>query len=159
MTSAQFGRNPIEVLEQTASTLAGIVTRNPAEVLRARPFEDKWTPNEIIGHLADSEWIYGYRMRLILSEDDPAILGAKQDSWVAALRHNEREPSELVEIFRTLRTFNLAVWRRMTPLDLERSGRHNERGVESLGMILQSVATHDLNHLEQIRRYLRAVAD
>ena len=63
------GRDPIEVLGQTASTLAEIVARHPAEVLRGRPMQGKWTPNEIIGHLTDIEWIYGYRFRLILCED------------------------------------------------------------------------------------------
>jgi DinB superfamily len=116
------GRDPIEVLGQTASTLAGIVARHPAEVLRGRAIEGKWTPNEIIGHLTDSEWVYGYRLRLILCEDEPIILGIRQDAWVASLRHNEREPSELVEIFRTLRVLNLSVWRRMSPEDLQRTG-------------------------------------
>ena len=74
------GRDPIDVMEQTGSTLADIVGRHPAAVLRARPFDGKWTPNEIIGHLTDSEWVYGYRLRLILSEDDPAILGTEQPS-------------------------------------------------------------------------------
>jgi hypothetical protein len=109
------GRDPIEVLGQTASTLADIVARHPAEVLRGRAIQGKWTPNEIIGHLTDSEWVYGYRLRLILCEDEPAILGFRQDAWVASLRHNEREPSELVEIFRTLRVLTLSVWRRMSP--------------------------------------------
>ena len=150
-------RDPLEVLAQTASTLAGIVRTDPAAVLRTRPFAGKWTPNEVIGHLADGEWVYGYRLRLILCEDDPAILGIQQDSWVASLRHNEREPSELVEIFRTLRGFNLAVWRRMSPEDFERCGQHNERGPESLSVMLRMLAGHDLSHLDQISGYIRAV--
>ena len=115
-------RDPIEVMGRTASILADIVAGHATEVLRARPFEGKWTPNEIIGHLTDSEWVYGYRLRLILCEDDPAILGTKQDAWVTSLRYNEREPSELVEIFRTLRFFNLDVWKRMSTEDFKRSG-------------------------------------
>ena len=150
------GRDPIEVLAQTASTLADIVARHPAEVLRGRAIQGKWTPNEIIGHLTDSEWVYGYRLRLILCEDEPAILGIRQDSWVASQRHNEREPSELVEIFQTLRVLNLSVWRRMTPEDLQRSGQHNERGTESLAVMLRLLAGHDISHLHQISRCIQA---
>ena len=151
------GRNPIEVMGQTASALRDIVAAHPAEVMRARPYEGKWTPNEIIGHLTDTEWVYGYRLRLILSEDDPPIVGTRQDSWVASLRYNEREPSELVEIFRTLRALNLDVWRRMSPEDFKRSGRHNERGPEPLSTMLPMLAGHDLSHLDQINRYIQAV--
>ena len=157
MFSLLAGREPLAVLGQTASTLADIVARHSAAVLRARPFEGKWSPNEVIGHLTDSEWVYGYRLRLILSEEDPAILGTHQDLWVASLRHNEREPSELVEIFRTMRVFNLAVWRRTSPEELNRTGRHNERGPESLDVMLRMLAGHDLSHLDQITRYIQAV--
>ena len=101
--------------------------------------------------------MYGYRLRLILSEENPPILGTMQDSWVASLRHNEREPSELVEIFQTLRLLNLAAWRRMSPEDLQRSGRHNERGLESLREMVPMLAGHDLSHLDQISRYIHAV--
>jgi hypothetical protein len=73
------------------------------------------------------------------------------------LRHNEREPSELVEIFRTLRELNLGVWRQLPPEALERRGQHNERGQESLSVMLRMLAGHDLSHLDQIRRYIQAV--
>ena len=76
---------------------------------------------------------------------------------MAALRHNEREPLELVEIFRTLLQLNLAEWRRTSPEDLKRTGQHNERGLESLGVMLRLLAGHDLSHLDQITRYVHAV--
>lgn len=150
-------RNPLDVLADTASRLADIVGTHSSTVLRTRPIPGKWTANEVIGHLADGEWVYGYRLRLVLCQDRPAILGTIQDSWVAGQRHNEREPSELVEMFQTLRQFNLALWTRLTPADLERSGQHNERGPESLDVMLRMMAGHDLSHLDQINRYIRAV--
>jgi hypothetical protein len=150
-------RDPLEVMSQTGSTLADIVRKHPATVLRARPFEGKWTPNEVIGHLVDSEWVYGYRLRLILCEDNPTILGMNQDLWVAGQRHNECEPSELVETFRSMRQLNLGLWRRVSPADLKRTGQHNERGPEALGVMLRMLAGHDVSHLDQITRYIQAV--
>jgi len=149
-------RHPFEIMAATPLKLADIVKRNPETVLRARPFAGKWTANEIIGHLTDTEWVYGYRLRLILSEDNPAILNTQQDAWVAALRYNEQDPRELVEIFRTLRELNLAAWRRTSESDLKRAGQHNERGPESLNTMLRLLAGHDLNHLDQINRYVEA---
>lgn len=156
MFSLLGDRSPLEVIAQTPNRLTEIVEEHSAAALRIRPFEGKWTPNEIIGHLSDSEWVYGYRLRLVFCEDNPTILGTKQDSWVASLRHNEREPSELVEIFRTLRQLNLAAWRQASPANLERSGQHNERGRESLWVMLRLVAGHDLSHLNQIAHYIQA---
>jgi hypothetical protein len=149
-------REPIEVLGKTADVLATFVDEHSAEVLRARPFPGKWTPNEVIGHLSDSEWVYGFRIRLILCEDKPVILGMDQDLWVAGQRHNEREPEDLLTMFRSLRAANIELWKRMTPIDLKRYGRHSERGEESLGLMLRMNAGHDLSHIDQITRYLKA---
>ena len=149
-------RNPLDVIEQTAFTLADVVRAQPPAVLRARPFAGKWSPNEIIGHLVDGEWVSGYRLRLILCEDAPAILGMNQDLWVGGLKHNECDPSALVDMFRSMRELNLTVWRRLSPAELERTGLHNERGPESLGTMLRMLAGHDLSHLEQLSRYVQA---
>jgi hypothetical protein len=150
-------RDPLLVLSETATKLSDIVARHSPAILRSRPYEGKWTPNEIIGHLTDSEWVYGYRLRLILSEQNPTILGTQQDSWVARQRHNDRDPAGMAETFRRLRELNLAAWKQTSPSDLERVGLHNERGPESLGVMLRLLAGHDLSHLEQIGRYIRAV--
>ena len=50
-------------------------------------------------------------------------MGTNQDLWVAGQRHNEREPSELVEMFKTMRQFNLALWKQMSSGDLKRTRR------------------------------------
>jgi hypothetical protein len=56
-----------------------------------------------------------------------------------------------------MRSLNLAQWRRTSPEDLKRTGQHNERGTESLGVMLRLLAGHDLSHLAQITRYIQAV--
>ena len=152
-------REPIEVLGKTPDILARIVEENSPAVLQTRPFPGKWTPNEIIGHLSDSEWVYGYRVRLILCQDKPVILGMDQDLWVAGQKHNDRQPKDLLAMFRNLRFANLELWRRLTPKDFERVGRHNERGEESLGLMFRMEAGHDLSHIDQINRYLQAIRD
>jgi hypothetical protein len=39
----------------------------------------------------------------------------------------------------------------------QRSGLHNERGAESLAVMLPLLAGHDLSHLHQISRYIQAL--
>ena len=150
-------RDPLEVMAETPAALKGITDANPAETMRARPFEGKWTPNEIIGHLLDADWIYGYRLRLVYSQDDPQILGMDQDLWVSRQSHNDREPAELVADFAAVRAMNLWLWRRVSDSDMSRAGHHNERGPETLGESLKMAAGHDLWHIDQITRYLAAL--
>lgn len=150
-------RKPLEVMAETADVLSAIVSKRTAKQMRTRPFEGKWTPLEVVGHLLDCEFVYGYRMRLILSEETPTILGMDQDLWVAAQRYNERDPGELVGMFRSLRECNTVIWKQLSAPDFERAGQHNERGRESLGQMLPMLAGHDLWHIDQITRYLKAI--
>ena len=149
-------RDPLEVLAETPALLARLVETHTVEQLRRRPYEGKWTPNEILGHLVDAEWIYGFRIRHVLCDDEPVIHGMDQDHWVARQAYNDHEPVELVDTFGMLRRHNLAVWRLATPEDLERTGLHKERGPESLGLMQRMHAGHDLAHLDQLDRYLSA---
>lgn len=150
-------RDPIEVLAKTPSVFAAIVSGHTAKMLHTRPFPGKWTPCEIIGHLCDAEWVYGYRVRLILCENEPTILSMSQDHWVEGQRYNERDPRELVQQFANMREINLHLWRGMAPTDLTKCGVHNERGRESLGLMLKMNAGHDLSHIDQITRYIAAL--
>ena len=145
------------MLAETPGVLANLVAGRSADVLRTRPFADKWTPLEIIGHLTGIEWVCGYRLRTTLGDDRPTIIGMDQERWVEAQRHNEHDASELLAAFGTLRQLNLALWRRLTPEQLRRVGLHNERGEESLGTMLVVEAGHDLSHIDQLRRYLAAI--
>ena len=105
------GRDPLEVLGRTPDVLAKFVTDHDAATLRARPFPGKWTPLEIIGHLVDAEYVYAYRVRMILCEPTPTIHGMDQELWVTGQRYNEREPSELINEFRALRQTTLRFWK------------------------------------------------
>jgi hypothetical protein len=149
-------RDPLQVLADTPRQLAAILAASPAGRLRARPFAGKWTPNEILGHLADAEWAWGWRIRMVLSHDQPVLTGYDQEAWVAAQGHNDREPREHLDVFTAMRASNVALWRRVAPADMDRLGLHAERGPESLRTMLRLHAGHDLLHLDQIARYLAA---
>lgn len=149
-------RKPLDVLMRTADELSTIAREHSTDRMRARPFPGKWTANEIIGHLLDAEWVFGFRMRMVLCQDRPTFPCMDQELWVVGQRHNEREPVELIEALRGLREPNLALWRGMSLDDLKREGQHDKRGPESLETMLGMCAGHDLSHLDQIRRYLAA---
>ena len=150
------GRNPLDIIAQTPDALERLVRGHSAAAMRARPFAGKWTPNEVLGHLLDTEWTFGYRIRTILCDEEPVIVGMDQERWVSVQRHNEREPAELLAAFRFLRQQNVALWRRVSPEQMKRIGKHVERGPEPLELILQLEAGHDLSHIDQLERYLAA---
>ena len=112
----------------------------------------------VLRHLADTDVVWGWRMRLILAQDRPPITGFDQDLWAERLDYANADPSESLETFAVLRRDNLRLIERATPDDLKRVGVHAERGEESAGYLVRLYAGHDLMHLAQITRIARAVA-
>lgn len=151
---------PLDVLAATPDAFAKILAVHPGDLLRRRPFPDRWTwtPLEILGHMLDAELVYAFRIRLILCEDRPTILGMDQEKWVEGQRYNAREPEDVQSDFRAARSINLKLWKQVRPDQLGRVGLHNERGEESLGLMLRMQAGHDLAHIDQLTRYLAAIA-
>lgn len=125
--------------------------------LRVRPETREWSVLECVGHLVDSEVILTARLRWVLAEDEPEIVGYDQDRWVDGLRHRDDDPEELISLFDALRGANLRLWATTPVAARERFGRHNERGPESYGLMVRMSAGHDRFHLAQAERALAAV--
>lgn len=144
------GKGPLQVLGATAGRLRAIVRDTPREALRRRPAPDKWSPVEIIAHLADVEIVASWRMRSILAHDGVPIQAFDQDEWVTNLRYAATDPTESVDLFEAARTANLRLLRRVDPKRLENHGMHPERGRETVAHLIRLFAGHDLNHLGQM---------
>jgi hypothetical protein len=54
-------------------------------VLRRPEAPGEWSVAEVLQHLADSDLITGYRIRLMLAQDNPPIPGYDQDAWARRL--------------------------------------------------------------------------
>ncbi len=66
----------------------------PEKVLRYKPAPDKWCILEILGHLADIEIVYAYRLRQMLADKKPVIAPMDQDDWARNLGYMETPPAE-----------------------------------------------------------------
>lgn len=149
-------RDPFEVQSQQFDALQAEIAGIDDAILCRPEKPGKWSIMQVIQHLADSEVVYRYRMRKILAQPTPDIHGYDQDLWATHLNYNEMDLREALEIIRVLRTANLNMLRGLTEAQLERYGRHNERGSESIRKHLQMLAGHDILHLNQIRRIKKA---
>lgn len=145
-------RDPLAVLRGTPDALRRAIDGLPADRLRQPERPGKWSINEVLQHLADSEVVWSWRMRVILAQDRPSLTGYDQDLWSARLHYSERDPGEALDLFSLLRRVNLGLLERTTPADLDRVGVHVERGEESLGHLRRLYAGHDLLHVRQIER-------
>jgi hypothetical protein len=145
-------RDPVETLRQTPSAVARVLDAVAADALGVPEAPGKWSIREIVQHLADSELVAGFRLRMVLAHDRPVITGYDQDLWASRLAYREADVREALEQFTVLRRANVRLWAGLGPSDLSRVGLHAERGEESLEHMRKLYAGHDLLHLRQLAR-------
>jgi len=150
-------RDPMTVLRETPSALSRAVDGLSPEQIRSPEAPGKWSILQVLMHLADSEIVHAWRMRLVLAQDRPPLTGYDQDRWAEHLRYAEEDPSDAIALFMLLRKANLRLLERASPAELKRVGVHVERGDESVEHIRRLYAGHDLLHLRQIDRIKQSV--
>jgi hypothetical protein len=148
------GKQPLAVQAATTKRLARLIAGVSPAKLRKRPAPDKWSVNEILAHLAETEIVGSFRMRLILGAPGTPIVAFDQDAWVISGHYEKRDPRKSLEQFRILREANLALLKSLTPEQWKHFGMHSERGQETIEHIVRMFAGHDINHLQQVERIL-----
>ncbi len=150
-------RDPLKVQDELYDAIVSEVTGLEEAALRRPEKPGKWSIMQVVQHLADSELVSGYRIRMILTHPNPPIQGYDQDAWANELRYNGVSLRDALEQLRVLRALNLKLVRSLSKEQLAREGLHSERGTESVWKITQMIAGHDLLHRNQIQRIKRTI--
>jgi hypothetical protein len=138
------------VLAATPGLLHSAVCALTPEQIEAPIAAGKWSPREIVAHLADCELAFSFRMRQCLTDHPPMVQPFDQTAWSAHYASYDL-PSALA-LFRAAREWNLKLIGGLSSADFAREVDHPERGVITFQTILETIAGHDLNHLPQIQR-------
>ena len=88
--SKEERRELIGRYERGPKQLREAFARVPEEARTWRPGPGKWSAHEVVVHCADSEANSGLRIRYVLAEKDPVILGYDQDEWARALDYHSQ---------------------------------------------------------------------
>src|SRR2546429_6572188 len=68
------------------------------EQLRSRPVPGKWSTLEVVCHLADFDPILADRIKRVIAEERPSLIGADENCFAAALAYHERDLEEELAI-------------------------------------------------------------
>ena len=109
----------------------------------------KWSPRQLVAHLAACELVFRFRLRQTLAENAPTIQPFDQDRW--AERYAGYDLPSALELLRATRAWNLKLIGGLSEADLAREMTHPERGTMTFQTVLETMAGHDLNHLAQLQ--------
>jgi hypothetical protein len=145
--------DPLAVIESTPVRISQLTSTAGKERLDQHPAPGKWSVREIVAHLADCEVVFAFRLRQALAEDHPTIQPFDQDRWAA--RYAVYDLAAALRLFEAMRGWNLLLIDGVTSPERRRPTTHPERGTMTFWTIVETMAGHDINHLQQIERILK----
>jgi hypothetical protein len=119
--------------------------------LDAREGEGEWSPREVVHHLADSEMTSAIRLRLLIAEDVPHIVGYDQEEFARRLYYDRPIEASLAA-FKAARATTAELLGRMSEAEWAKSGTHSESGPYAVTGWLEIYAQHAVEHADQIKR-------
>jgi len=144
------GRPAQTILVETPAELAKVLEAIGPAKASTQPAPGKWSPAQIVSHLADCEIAFGFRLRQTLAEDEPIMQPFDQDKWAAT--YGGISASQALAAFTAMRAWNLRLIEGALPAAADRKTTHPERGTMTFQTIVETMAGHDLNHLGQLHR-------
>jgi hypothetical protein len=141
-------RDPLKVVATTARHLEQLsVALGPARIEES-PAPGKWSPLEILCHLADCEIAFGFRLRQALAVDHYIIQPFDQELWARSYSGYDAQAAMMT--FSCVRQWNLMLLRSVPAEALSKQILHPERGELTFRELIETIAGHDLNHLAQL---------
>lgn len=141
------GANPLEIIAETPRRLSEIVARLGPEGVVKSPAPGKWSPREVLCHLADTELAFAFRIRQALAEPHHVIQPFDQDAW--SKPYTQLDAGAALEAFAAVRKWNVTLLRTVPVEEYSKPLSHPERGEMEFRALIETMAGHDLNHLRQ----------
>jgi DinB superfamily len=128
---------------------AALATVPPA-ALQWRPKPGEWSAHEIVCHCADSESHASLRIRALVTDPEPVIVGYDQERWAQALDYHAHPVDAALAVVDAVRASTAALLGRLGEDDWGRVGRHTESGRYAAEDWLRIYSAHVHDHASQI---------
>ncbi|WP_243324170.1 DinB family protein [Geothrix sp. SG200] len=124
----------------------------PVEARTWRPAEGKWSAHEVVVHCADSETYAAIRIRLLLADPEPLIVGYDENAWAQRFDYHASDPELALQLIEAARAHTVSTLERLPESAWGRLGRHTQSGPYGSDDWLRNYAAHLEVHAAQIRR-------
>jgi DinB superfamily len=128
----------------------------PPSARHWRPAPQAWSVQEVLGHCADSETYSGIRIRLLLGEEQPLIVGYDENRWAKTFDYGSLDPELAFSAIEIAHRLTLDLLRRLPDSAFGRQGTHTQSGPYSDADWFRIYAEHLEVHTRQIERIYAA---
>ncbi|HVS73605.1 MAG TPA: DinB family protein [Phycisphaerae bacterium] len=146
-----MSRPAVEAYAKGAGYVREAIAGLGPEDFRAVPVAGTWSIGQIVIHLMDSDLIASDRMKRVIAEENPTLIGFDESAFGRNLFYEKQDPQVAAEIFRMNRELTAVILRNLPEAAFGRAGMHNERGRLTLGELVDLYVAHVNHHLGFIR--------
>ena len=143
-----MNRAIIDEYEKGGEELRLAVRGLEPEDLLAVPVPGTWSIQQIVIHLMDSDLILADRMKRVIAEENPSLIGFDESRFAQNLFYDEQSAEDAVTIVDLNRRNFARVLRKLPDETFDRVGTHNERGPMKLSDLLAGAVKHLQHHLK-----------
>lgn len=141
-------------LELGPRSIRRIISRIDPSRYDERLDPERFSPREVLAHLADWEPIMAGRIRQAVDQPGSTLEAFDEGERAIALRYDLTDPLAEAERFLAARSFSIALVAGLSREEFDRQAVHPERGVMSAYDLANLLLGHDLYHIEQLLEYL-----
>ncbi len=118
------------------------------EDLLAFPVPGTWSIQQIVLHIVDSDLVLADRMKRVIAEDKPLLIGFDESKFTARLHYEVQDPALACDVLAKNRQLMASVLRKLPDEAFDRAGIHSERGKVTLADLLLNAVNHLQHHLK-----------
>jgi DinB superfamily len=156
MPPSAFAHQIDAYLDGTAR-LRRVVTDLNSQQLEARPIPGKWSTLEVVCHLVDSEQAWCHRMKRVIAEERPLLIGYDESRFTASLGYHRYDLKSELALLEGMRLQMALILRGQPEAAWARTGVHNERGLMNLEEMVRAEVEHVHHHITHIIEKRRAL--
>jgi hypothetical protein len=155
------GLRPAQLIADYAAgpeLLQSIVAGMTRAQLLARPVAGKWSTQEVVCHIADSEQYFADRLKRTLALNRPLLLGADPEHSPEALRYHDHDLEEELALVALTRRQMARVLTLISAEAWQRTAVHSEGGLVTLRQLVLHATRHLKHHVRFIEEKRQALA-
>ncbi len=143
-----MNKSLVEQYVAGADRLSQAVAGLTRDELLAYPVPGTWSIQQIALHLMDSDLISSDRMKRVICEENPTLIGFDETAFARGLFYESLDAGLAAELFAKNRRLTAEILRRVPEEAFERFGTHNERGRVTLADLVRGMVDHLEHHLK-----------
>jgi DinB superfamily len=145
--SSSLSSQLIEAYLDGPVQLRRVVSDLSPQELKERPVPGRWSTLEVVCHLVDSEQVWCHRMKRVIAEEKPLVIGYDQTGFTASLAYDQHDLEEELVLLETMRRQMARILSGLAPQVWSRACVHSELGLLKLEQMVQAEVDHIPHHI------------